>query len=326
MIADLLDVARITSGKLNLDVQQVDLSAVIEAVVSAATPTAEAKSIQISTDLNPVPVVKGDSVRLQQVVCNLMNNAIKFTPKGGNIQLTLARIDSHVEITIVDNGQGIESELLPKIFERFHQGDASSTRHHGGLGLGLAIARQLIELHGGSIRAESAGSGSGSRFVVSLPVAASVPVKASPDQTASTSSFEACAAIDASRLDNIRILLVDDDPEARQVLTRILEASGAITKVCDGVKLALASIGEFKPQILVSDLGMPGQDGFDLIRQIRERGYSFQDLPAVALPASRAPEDRRRALLAGFQVHVAKPVESRELTAAIATLVGRTGT
>jgi signal transduction histidine kinase len=326
MIADLLDVSRITSGKLRLDVQHVDLTGVIEGVLSAAAPAAEAKGIHISTVLNPLAgPVAGDPARLQQVVWNLVNNAVKFTPKGGRVQVALARVDSHVEITVSDNGQGIESDLLPKIFERFLQGDASSSRQHGGLGLGLAIARQLIELHGGSVHAESDGTGQGAKFVIELPVAASAPVKTVGNGDVGVRLGVEPRSKDTLRLDCIRVLLVDDDSDARTILNRILSISGAVTMQCSSVKEAMETIGEFEPQILVSDLGMPVQDGFELIRQVRERGYSFQELPAIALTAFARAEDRQRALLAGFQVHIAKPVEPRELTATIATLVGRTG-
>jgi signal transduction histidine kinase len=322
MIADLLDVSRITSGKLRLDVQQVDLSTVIEAVVSAALPAAEAKDIRITKTLNPLAgPVAGDPARLQQVIWNLVNNAVKFTPKGGNVAVTLARVDSHVEVVVADNGNGIDAELLPKIFERFHQGDSSANRSHGGLGLGLAIARQLIELHGGSIRAESAGPDAGSKFTITLQVSAAQPVRSST-QT-SRAAQAARQSGEMSRLNGIRILLVDDDSDARMILSRILSQSGATTKECANVKDGLAAVESFNPEVLVSDLGMPEQDGFDFIREVRSRGHSVQALPAVALTAFARPEDRHRALLAGFQVHIAKPVEPRELTTAIAALLGR---
>jgi signal transduction histidine kinase len=325
MITDLLDVSRITSGQLRLDVGPVDLPAVIDAVVSAAEPGADAKGIRISKIVDPVAgPVAGDPSRLQQVIWNLVSNAIKFTPKGGRIELTLARVASHIEIAVSDNGPGIEPDLLPKVFERFLQGDVSTSRYGGGLGLGLAIARQLVELHGGSIRAESE-LGAGAKFIVDLPVTAADPVTSSESRIDHAAADANLPNLDCSRLDNVRILLVDDDLDARQILTRILTISGAVTRECEDVKQALESIPQFNPQILVSDLGMPGQDGFDLIRQVRRMGYSFQSLPAIALTAFARPDDRRRALLAGFQVHVAKPVEPHELTATIATLVGRTG-
>ena len=326
MIADLLDVSRITSGKLRLDLETVELSAVVKAVVSAATPAAEAKGIRITKTIDPaVGPVRGDPSRLQQVVWNLVNNAVKFTPEGGAIQVALAGVESQAEIRVVDNGQGIDAQLLPNIFERFLQGDASASRSHGGLGLGLAIARQLIELHGGTIRAESRGPGTGATFIIDLPIAAPKTVEISGQEPASPVTSRAAPVTGGScQLDGLRVLLVDDDSDARRILSFILCTAGAVIEECPGVDLALASIQEFDPQVLVSDLGMPGQDGFDLIRRVRELGGRFQGLPAIALTALARSEDCRRALLAGFQMHLAKPVEPRELTAAVAALVGRT--
>lgn len=254
-----------------------------------------------------------------------MNNAVKFTPEGGAIQVALAGVESQAEIRVVDNGQGIDAQLLPNIFERFLQGDASASRSHGGLGLGLAIARQLIELHGGTIRAESRGPGTGATFIIDLPIAATKTVEISGQEPASPVTSRAAPVTGGScQLDGLRVLLVDDDSDARRILSFILCTAGAVIEECPGVDLALASIQEFDPQVLVSDLGMPGQDGFDLIRRVRELGGRFQGLPAIALTALARSEDCRRALLAGFQMHLAKPVEPRELTAAVAALVGRT--
>jgi signal transduction histidine kinase len=324
MIADLLDVSRITSGKLRLDVQPVDPQATIDAALSAVVPAAEAKGIRIQRILDPAAgPIWGDPSRLQQIVWNLVNNAVKFTPKDGRIQVTLAKRDSYVEICVEDNGQGIAPDVLDRIFDRFRQADSSSTREHGGLGLGLAICRQLVELHGGTIRAESEGLGRGARFVVALPL--SVEAQRTPPVDLSRLAPTVDALTSNTLLDRVRILIVDDDQDARRMLMRILANSGAVIDDSGNVGEALASIPRFQPHVMVSDLGMPGRDGYELIRQVRSMGYGVRELPAVALSGFARPEDRRRALLAGFQVHVPKPVDPYELTATIAALVGRIG-
>ncbi len=323
MIADLLDVARITSGKLQLEVRPVDLAALIEAVASDAAPAAGANGICVVADLRqPIEPVEGDSVRLQQVIRNLVNNAVKFTPAGGKVELALRRIGPNVEISVTDNGEGIAPEFLPRIFERFLQGDASTNRRHGGLGLGLAIVRQIIEMHGGNVRAESEGLGKGSRFVVQLPVEQPSAIKTLAHQTPREETANTANASESkpSRLDGLRVLLVDDNEDARRVLSRLLSASGATIKECEEVQSALDALQEFQPQILVSDLGMPGRDGYELVRTVRELGYSADRLPAIALTAFARSQDRERVLLSGFQLHLAKPVTPHELTAAIASL------
>ncbi|MGE3779997.1 MAG: response regulator [Pirellulaceae bacterium] len=326
LIDDLLDVSRITSGKLRLDVQSVDPSTLVEGALSAILPAAEAKGIQVSKALDPTAgPVHGDPTRLQQIVWNLVNNAVKFTSKGGRVHVTLKRADTHIELAVADTGIGINSHLKTRIFERFRQGDSSTTREYGGLGLGLAICKQLVEMHGGSIYAESEGENRGSTFFVVLPIS---PFRAGevPDESRPSSSGQAVARrADPAKLSGVRVLLVDDDPDARSFLMRIVSESGAESKVVDSVAHALAAIDEFQPQVLVSDLGMPVQDGFDLIRELRARGHGFKELPAIALTAYARPDDRRRVLMAGYQVHIPKPVDPRELTAAIAALVGRTG-
>jgi CheY-like chemotaxis protein len=257
---------------------------------------------------------------LQQVIWNLLNNASKFTPKGGHIKISVERIHSQVKIVVGDNGQGIEPDLLPYLFERFRQGDVSTKRTSGGLGLGLAIVKHLVELHGGTVSASSKGPGSGAEFTVLLPIASVLdePVNLlAPQKNGSTSA--------STRLDGMRILLVDDDTESCNVMARILGQTGAIIKVANNVDDALADLEHFKPQILVSDLGMPDRDGYDLIREVRALGHSFQNLPAIALTALAGPQDRRRALLAGYQVHLAKPIDSTELITALAVLSKRSG-
>ncbi len=327
MIADLLDVARITSGKLRLDVQPVDLPKVIEAVIRDAIPSADAKGIRITKAVDPsVAPISGDPGRLQQVIWNLLNNAMKFTPDGGEIQITMAQLGSKIEIAVADNGQGIDPELIPKIFERFLQGDSSASRRHSGLGLGLAIARQLIDLHGGTIRAESNGPGTGAKFIVNLPISEAKKPGTSKQVRNSVPESAIASSLDALRLDGIRVLLVDDDRDARRILCRILTTSGAAVEECDGVHSALATILEFKPQILLGDLGMPGQDGFELIRRVRELGGQFETLPAIALTAFARADDRKKSRRAGYQLHLTKPVEPGELSNAIASLVRGTET
>lgn len=323
LISDLLDVARITSGKLRLDVQPVDPIAVVDAALIAVLPAATAKDIKLLKMLDPAAgPISGDPSRLQQVVWNLVTNAVKFTPKGGKVEATLRRVNSHIEITIADSGQGISDDLLPVIFDRFRQGDASTTRAHGGLGLGLAIAKQLVELHGGQIAAESHGSGQGAKFTVTLPLSIANRSQASPKAARSETASETPLG-EMVNLDGVRILIVDDDNDSRNMLVRILQNCGAQTMNLDGADLVTNTVQEFQPHVLVSDLGMPTQDGFDLIRNLRGAGYTGQQLPAIALTGFARPEDRRRALLAGFQAHLAKPVDPRELTAAIAALIGR---
>ncbi|MCC6492602.1 MAG: response regulator [Pirellulales bacterium] len=325
MISDLLDVSRITSGRLRLEMQTVDPAATIAAALAVVEPSAEAKGVEVSTALDDhAGPVTADPARLQQVVWNLVSNAVKFTPPGGRIRVTLRRLGSTVEIAVEDSGQGIAPGLLPHLFRRFHQGDQATTRRYGGLGLGLAIVRQLVEMHGGTVRVDSPGAGQGATFTISLPVA-------SVRSTLDTADPEASHAptVDgqngSSTLEGVRVMIVDDDADARRLTRKVLAESGAESQEAADVEAAVAAIPEFSPHVLISDLGMPDHDGFELIREVRSRGYTFHDLPAVALTAFARTEDRRRALLAGFQVHLAKPVDPSELTAVIATLVGRTG-
>jgi PAS domain S-box-containing protein len=321
LIADLLDVSAIVSGKLRLDIQKLDLVGMIKATVETLTPAMDAKKLTLETLFDPrLTPISGDPARLQQVIWNLLNNASKFTPKGGHIKISVERIHSQVKIVVGDNGQGIEPDLLPYLFERFRQGDVSTKRTSGGLGLGLAIVKHLVELHGGTVSASSKGPGSGAEFTVLLPIASVLdePVNLlAPQKNGSTSA--------STRLDGMRILLVDDDTESCNVMARILGQTGAIIKVANNVDDALADLEHFKPQILVSDLGMPDRDGYDLIREVRALGHSFQNLPAIALTALAGPQDRRRALLAGYQVHLAKPIDSTELITALAVLSKRSG-
>jgi signal transduction histidine kinase/CheY-like chemotaxis protein len=320
LISDLLDVSGIISGKLRLNVQPLDLAATIRSALESLAPAIDAKELSLQTWFDSsVGVISGDPVRLQQVIWNLMNNATKFTPKGGRIDVKMERIDWRVRVTVSDTGRGIEPELLSHLFERFRQGDVSSTRNQGGLGLGLSIVKHIVEMHGGTVGASSAGPGRGAEFTVLLPIAASLDV-ALPEQITSDDSHPT----EIARLEGVRVLMVDDDVDTCAVMSRFLQETGAIVTTATDVAGALVELERFHPQVLVSDIGMPERDGYDLIREVRARGHSYRNLPAIALTALAGPRDRRRAFQAGYQVHLAKPLDTSELTAAIAALIGRT--
>jgi len=330
LIEDLLDISRIITGKIRLNVQTVELLSVIEAVIDTVQPAADAKNIRLQSVIDPAagPVL-GDSERLQQIVWNLLINAIKFTPKQGRVQVYLQRINSHVEIVVADTGQGISAEFLPYVFERFRQADSSITRTIGGLGLGLAIVRQLVELHGGTVDAESPGEGQGATFTVKLPLIAVRSTAIEPERvhpTVGGSVLFDCPF----QLNGLRILIVDDEPDMRDLLAYTLEVCGVEVVAATSAEEAIKVLTESSTpmDILISDIGMPDEDGYALLRRVRslkpEKGGR---IPAIALTAYARTQDRTAALLAGFQSHVAKPVESAELIAAIANLAGRiTGT
>jgi signal transduction histidine kinase/CheY-like chemotaxis protein len=325
LIEDLLDLSRIISGTLRLDIQRVILPEVIDAALATIQPAAEGKGVRILKIFDSLAgPVAGDPARLQQVVWNLLSNAVKFTPRGGRIQVLLERVNSHVEITVTDTGVGIKPEFLPYVFDRFRQADVSTTRRHGGLGLGLSIVKQLVEMHGGGVRAKSPGEDQGSTFTVSLPLL----VVHDQDEGHRARPREPVAGeLETSDglLEGIRVLVVEDEPDARELIRRVLAGSRAQVLAAGSMPEALALLGGHAFQVLLSDIGLPDADGYDLIREVRARGFAAKDLPAVALTAFARPEDRRRALLAGFQVHVAKPVDPDELIAVVASLVGRTG-
>ncbi len=325
LIEDLLDLSRIIAGTLRLDIQRVSLPEVIDAALATIQPAAEAKGVRILKIFDSLAgPVAGDPARLQQVVWNLLSNAVKFTPRGGRIQVLLERVNSHVEITVTDTGVGIKPEFLPFVFDRFRQADGSTTRRHGGLGLGLSIVKQLVEMHGGSVRAKSPGEDRGSTFTVSLPLL--VVHDQGEDQRARPKE-PAAGELETSDglLEGIRVLVVEDEPDARELIRRVLAGSRAQVHAAGSMPEALALLGGHSFQVLVSDIGLPDADGYDLIREVRARGIAAKDLPAVALTAFARSEDRRRALFAGFQVHIAKPVDPDELIAVVASLVGRTG-
>jgi len=323
IIEDLLDMSRIISGRLRLDVQLVKIAEVIEEALATVRPAAEAKGIRIQTLLDPrAGPVRGDPARLQQVVWNLLSNAIKFTPRGGRVQVALERINSHLEISISDSGQGIEPEFLPIVFERFRQADQTTTRRHGGLGLGLALVKQFVELHGGSVEVKSAGRGSGSTFVVQLPLAVVHEARLETDFHPRAARALPLGGSGIS-LGGVRVLIVDDEPDARALLRRLLEDSGAEVSTTGSANEALDTLEHFRPHVVVSDIGMPERDGYELIQDIRSRGPARGGgVPAIALTAFARSEDRTRALLAGYQMHVAKPVEPSELVASVASLAG----
>ncbi len=328
LIEDILDVSRVITGKLRLEVQPVDLTALIESSMNAVLPAAEAKGIRLQRVLDSgASMVSGDPSRLQQVIWNLLSNAIKFTPKGGRVQVKLERINSHVEIIVTDDGQGISPDVLPFIFERFRQADSTTTRTHGGLGLGLAIVRHLVEMHGGTVEVESLGEGHGSTFTVKLPLVAvrSLNVRRASDAervhpTASNGSTFNCPP----ELDGLRLLVVDDEEDTRVVLKMVLEKCGASVITASTAREALAALKETRPDVLISDLGMPEEDGYALIKKVR--ALSEEDggnTPSAALTAYARVEDRMKVLRSGFQIHISKPVEPEELVAVVANLAGR---
>jgi PAS domain S-box-containing protein len=311
LIADILDVSRIVTGKLRLELRPIELAPVVEAALDAVRPGAEAKGIRLEAETGFQGTVLGDPDRLQQVVWNLVVNAIKFTPAGGRVALGIARVGPSAVITVSDSGEGIAPELLPLIFDRFMQGDASVTRPHGGLGLGLSIVRHIVELHGGRVQAQSDGRGCGASFSVHLPVRA---IQQVADQIKPQSQ----------PLSGVKVLVVDDDADAREAVSMALAQCGARTAAVSSAREGWQMLTEFQPDVLVSDIGMPGEDGYAFIRRVRSSGgHGIGDVPAVALTAYCQPGDQRRALMAGFQKFVPKPVELGELAAVVRTLVDR---
>jgi len=316
LLDELLDASCIVSGKLRLDMRRLDLRDAVEAAVASARPAARAKEIALHTHVEPLAEpVDGDPHRVQQIVGNLLSNAVKYTPRGGAIDVALRRAGAHVEIRVTDTGIGIAPQVLPHVFDRLR----STTPRHSGLGLGLAIVRQLVELHGGTVRAESAGLERGATFVVALPVrdvAIAVP---------GTTSQPGAARLAEHSLAGLAVLVIDDEPDARALLALVLGDAGARVAVAASSDEALAKLAATRPDVIVSDIGMPDRDGYQLMRSIRmlppERGGRT---PAVALTAFARSEDRTRALLAGYQVHITKPIEPLELIVTLASLTGRT--
>ena len=328
LIDDLLDVSRIITGKLNLDRRPIEMAHVVSDAVNTVRPAADAKNITIETsfDADAGPVL-GDANRLQQVVWNLLSNAVKFTPKNGRIGVALLRADSQIEISVRDSGEGIHPEFLPYVFDRFRQADGKTTRSHSGLGLGLAIVRQLVELHGGTVYAHSDGPGRGAMFTLRLPALSIYLVPGSGADAFARSRIRAREELSiecSPRLDGVRVLVVDDDLETREMLHAVLSQCNAEVITAASAAEALHAIDRRKPDVLVSDLGMPEQDGYELIKQVREMESrnNRSATPALALTAYAKAEDRVRALAGGYQVHLSKPVEPAEFVLVVANLAG----
>jgi PAS domain S-box-containing protein len=324
LVEDLLDMSRIVSGQLRLDVQPTMPYAFVNGAVESLRPAAEARGVRLEAILDPsAGPVSGDPQRLQQVIWNLVSNAIKFTPKGGHIEVTLQRVDSHVETCVADSGIGMDQALVPHVFERFRQADASTSRQHGGLGLGLSLVKHIVELHGGSVSGVSAGLGQGATFRVQLPVAA---LRRSSLARKEGRDSRPASLAPLADLSNVRILVIDDDHDALELIQRVLRDTGATVATASSGEEALVEIARQSPDVLISDIGMPGMDGYELVRSVRAlQNMSGVRFPSVALTAFARSEDRTRAMLAGFAAHVAKPVEAPELIATVAAVTGRTG-
>lgn len=325
LIEDLLDMSRIISGKLRLEFEVIDVATFIDAAIETVEPAAKAKGVELRKFVIGKNFVAGDVNRLQQVIWNLLSNAIKFTPSGGHVEVRAERRDSQIAISVADSGQGIKPEFLPHAFERFRQADGSTTRPQGGLGLGLAIVKHLVELHGGAVEAYSAGENQGSTFTILLPAAARVDHQ-SDHRFQSPDAITKAPDLGRESLSGIKVLVVDDEPDARDLLRRLLERRHAIVLTAGSALDGLQLLKEEKPDVLVSDIGMPMIDGYEFMAQIRSLGPGRGgDLPAIALTAFARAEDRARALHAGYTVHLSKPVEPANLIAIVASVTGRAG-
>jgi CheY-like chemotaxis protein len=324
IIEDLLDLSGIISGKVRLDVQRVDLPNVLNDSIETVRPTAEAKGIRLQALVDPFAgPISGDPSRLKQVFWNLLSNAIKFTSKEGKVQVLLERVDSHLEVAVIDTGEGIAPEFLPYVFDRFQQADPSTTRRHGGLGLGLAIVKQLVELHGGNVGVKSGGIGQGATFIVQLPLRALYvePAKGRRHPRAAPHQSEPLPEVS---LANVHVLVVDDDSDARDLTQRLLRLAGATVSMASSASEAMERILAERPDVLVCDIGMPAEDGYTFIRRLRSiEETQGSALPAVALSAYARSDDRTKAIRSGFQNHLAKPVEPAELLAVISSLANR---
>jgi signal transduction histidine kinase/CheY-like chemotaxis protein len=319
LIDDLLDVSRIVSGKLNLDVRPLDITSVARAAINVVQPAADAKGITLDYFAEPgVGAISADSARLHQIIWNLLSNAVKFTPQGGKISVRVEQDGSNARVTVKDTGQGIDSEFLPRVFDRFRQADSSTTRSFGGLGLGLAIVRHLVELHGGTVSAHSDGVNKGATFTATFPLIAD---RAEPVTVGHAAEIN---GTDNHSLDGLRVLLVDDEPEARQIISTVITRTGAEVRSCESAHEALAKLAEWRPDVILSDIAMPEQDGYSFIRQVRslprDKGG---DTPAAALTAYARDIDRTHALAAGYQMHIPKPIGASQLVTMIARLAGR---
>jgi signal transduction histidine kinase/ActR/RegA family two-component response regulator len=325
LIDDLLDVSRIITGKLQIEPQPVDLCQVIEDSIEGVRPALEAKNIQLETRLEAAGCfVLGEANRLQQVFWNLLSNAVKFTRENGNVRVEVSRVGEQVQVSVSDSGIGITPEFLPHIFDRFRQADGSTTRVHGGLGLGLSIVKHLVLLHRGDVKVESAGKDQGATFVVSLPVSSQVSADEIEKQRTMDQEGDRLPANFSTLLEGVRILVVDDEADSRELVAAILTRCGAQVRSCESAEEALKVFALWKPDVLVSDIGMPKEDGYSLIKKLRKLRLKLaKEIPAVALTAYATDDDRSRALAAGFQTHVAKPIEPEALVKSIADAAGR---
>ncbi|HYF37389.1 MAG TPA: PAS domain S-box protein [Prosthecobacter sp.] len=325
IIEDLLDMSRIISGKIRLDVQRCSLASLVEAALETVKPAAMAKEIRLQSILDPLAQpVRGDAARLQQVFWNLLSNAIKFTPRGGRVQIVLERVNSHLEVSVIDTGVGIEKDFLPHVFERFRQGDASKTRSQGGLGLGLAIVKSLIELHGGTVKVRSDGPGTGATFSVILPLAVLQQESEEPVKRPLDLPAPAPVAAKLPVLTGVTVLVVDDENDARDLISRMLAKAGATVGTAGSARAALELMAQTVPDVLLSDIGMPVDDGYALIRAVRQLpAKKGGKVPAIALSAYTRTEDRVAAISAGFQLYLAKPCDALELLTMIDSLVRR---
>jgi PAS domain S-box-containing protein len=320
LIEDILDVSRIIAGKLRVNVQRMDLHAVARAALDAVRPAADAKGVVLTSELEEgSQEFCGDPDRLQQVVGNLLANAVKFTPRDGRVEMRVQRARSEVEISVSDTGVGVAPDFLPHVFDRFRQADSSITRAQGGLGLGLAIVRHLVEVHGGTVHAESEGEGKGARFAVRMPVRAVAP-QANAELAANGAPKDSATAVQAD-LQGLYVVVVDDDADARDLVAAVLANHGASVRTVSSVDEAVAQVRERRPDVLLSDIGLPSEDGYALIRRVRQIDAA---LPAAALTAYAGPDDHKRALAEGFNAHVTKPIEPADLALLVASLAGRT--
>ena len=322
LIEDLLDLSRIAEGKMRLHVRPVSLPEVVRRAIETVSAAADARGVRIQAVLDEgAGPVSGDPDRLQQVAWNLLSNAVKFTPRGGRVHVVVERVNSHLELTVADSGRGLPAEQLPHLFERFWQSDSSSTREHGGLGLGLAIVRHLVELHGGSVHAESAGPDQGSTFTVRLPL---MPIQRTAGEDERRHPAEATdRASQLTALQDVRVLVVDDDPDSNEAVRVVLDHCGAEVRVAGSAKQALEILSRWVPDVLITDIGMPGEDGYALVERMRALEGRAATLPAIALTAYASVEDRVRLLSSGFQMHIVKPADPGELTAAIGAITRR---
>ncbi len=326
VIDDLLDIGRIVSGRLRVEMEQVDPAQIAQSALDTIRPTALARRIRIDSALGQTACsVRADPARLQQVLWNLLSNAVKFTAEGGSVRLSMENSNGQLRISVTDDGKGIDAEFLPRVFERFSQGDATPSRQHGGLGLGLAIAKQLMDLQGGTISAMSAGAGLGATFSVTLPLADGATASAAIPPTQPAWISDPSPAAERADLSGIKVLVVDDEPDALESLTRTLADSGATVFAAQSAAAAIKLVQSQSPHVLVSDIGMPEMDGYELLRRVRSLDGVAADVPAIALTAFARPSDRMHSLRSGYIAHLVKPADPTQLLATISAAAGRVG-